>query len=157
MAHFHFITAVLIFTLIPCAGHAQGDSVGTIRVKKKQPSAIEDSSEFTYDVYQIVEQMPDWPDELTGMSVRQFLDSHYNVPREAFAKGISATVYVSFIVDADGTLRNIKVERGVPECRACDEEAVRVVKLMPRWNPGFQNGRPVAVRYCIPIKFRFND
>lgn len=157
MVYLSRIAAIFFLIVLPCAAHAQGDSIGTIRVKKKQSPPGRDTAEFTYDVYAVVEQMPDWPHDLTGMTLWKFIESNFNVPQEAFARGISGTVYVSFIIDADGAVREAKVERGVPGCQACDEEAVRVIKLMPRWNPGFQNGRPVAVRYSIPIKFRFND
>jgi protein TonB len=61
-------------------------------------------------------------------------------------------VIVSFIVEKDGSLTDIKVEKSIDPL--FDKEAVRVVKTMPKWEPGMYNGHPARVKYCIPISFR---
>jgi periplasmic protein TonB len=134
------------------------DSVGTIYVKKKKANdTIIEENRPVEDVFIITENMPEFPSALAGMTVNQFIAANYVVPQEAFNKGISGTVYVSFVVDTDGTLKDIEVGRGVPGCRQCDEEALRVMRLMPAWIPGTQGGVPVPVKMSIPVKFRFNQ
>jgi protein TonB len=65
---------------------------------------------------------------------------------------IQGRVIVSFIVEKDGSLTDIKVEKSIDPL--FDKEAVRVVKTMPKWEPGMYNGHPARVKYCIPISFR---
>jgi TonB family protein len=68
---------------------------------------------------------------------------------------IQGRVIISFIVEKDGSLTDVKVEKGVDP--SFDKEAVRVVKTMPKWEPGMWRGKPTRVKYCIPIRFRFAD
>ena len=72
-------------------------------------------------------------------------------PKIAKESGITGTVYVQFVVEANGSISNVKLARGIGG--GCDEEAMRVVKAMPKWKPGKQNGRPVRVSFTLPIKF----
>ena len=65
--------------------------------------------------------------------------------------GIQGTVYMSFVVEKDGHITDVKVVRGIGG--GCDEEAVRVIKSMPNWKPGKQRGRSVRVQFSMPIKF----
>ena len=81
----------------------------------------------------------------------QFLATNTNYPSEAKINNISGTVYVTFVVNKDGTIRDVRVVRGVT--KLLDEEAIRVVKLMPKWIPGKTRGKNVDVAYNIPIKF----
>jgi protein TonB len=69
----------------------------------------------------------------------------------ANSAGISGVVYVTFVVDKDGKIKDVKVLRGIGG--GCDEEAVRVVKNMPAWKPGKQRGKSVTVQYNLPIRF----
>ena len=65
--------------------------------------------------------------------------------------GIQGVVYVTFVVEPDGSISNVRVIRGIGG--GCDEEAIRVVKMMPKWIPGNQRGKPVRVQFNMPIKF----
>jgi protein TonB len=76
-------------------------------------------------------------------------------PPQAQEDGVGGRVYMSFIVEKDGTLSNINVER--PAGHGFDEEAARVLKLAKAWKPGMQNGQAVRVKYIIPINFQIND
>jgi TonB family protein len=84
----------------------------------------------------------------------QFLGQNIKYPAEALDKKVEGNVHVSFIVEEDGSLTDIKVERKLGA--GTDEEAVRVLKLAKKWNPGMKDGKPVRVKYNIPIKFSFN-
>lgn len=73
-------------------------------------------------------------------------------PVEAKKTGIQGTVFVTFIIQENGAVTDVKVLRGIGG--GCDEEAVRVVKMMPNWIPGKDKGKNVAVQYNLPIKFK---
>ena len=68
--------------------------------------------------------------------------------------GDDGTVYVRFVVSKDGSISEVKTIRGISA--DCDKEAMRVVSMMPPWRPGKQNGKPVFVRFVLPIKFKLN-
>ncbi len=85
----------------------------------------------------------------------KFLSKNLRYPQEAQDAGVSGRVYMSFIIEKDGSLSNITVERGAGY--GFDEEATRVLRLAKAWKPGLQNGRPVRVKFIIPINFQFTD
>ncbi|WP_214070359.1 energy transducer TonB [Mucilaginibacter sp. dw_454] len=85
----------------------------------------------------------------------RFLQSNIHYPDKAMQDGVSGRVLVSFIVEKDGHLSNIKVERGPGY--GLDEEAARVLKIAKAWKPGMQNGRAVRVKLTLPVSFTIND
>ncbi len=105
------------------------------------------------EVYQIVEQMPQFPGGVSLMM--EYVREHTVYPEEAKRKGIQGRVYVSFVVETDGSISNAKVLRGIGN--GCDEEAVRVVESMPKWSPGVHKGETVRVSYQIPLLFMLED
>jgi protein TonB len=100
-------------------------------------------------VYQFVEVMP----EYSGgeEKLRKFITDNLVYPKEAKEKGIKGTVYLKFIVEKDGSISDVEVVRGIGG--GCDEEAIRIIKMMPKWKPGNQGGESVAVKFTIPVKF----
>ena len=111
----------------------------------------EDSQEEV--IFQVVEQMPEFPG---GMKeCMKFLARNMKYPVAAQQAKIEGRVVVQFVVGKDGSVSDIEAIRGVsPEL---DAEAVRVVSMMPKWNPGKQRGRAVAVKYSMPIVFRLHQ
>ena len=103
-------------------------------------------------VYTVVEKQPSFPGGQDGYV--KFLVENIKYPAEAMKKSVMGTVYISFVVEKDGSVTDVKVLRGIGS--GCDEEAVRVVKMMPKWNPGEEKGKPVAVQYNLPIKFKLD-
>lgn len=101
-------------------------------------------------IYTTVEKMPTFPGG--EFKMYEFLAMNIRYPQRAREDGYSGTVYVRFIVEPDGTITNIEVAKGVGG--GCSEEAVRVVKLMPKWIPGEAFGKKVRVTYTLPINFR---
>ncbi|SDS64957.1 outer membrane transport energization protein TonB [Mucilaginibacter mallensis] len=85
----------------------------------------------------------------------KFLQKHLRYPDGAVNDHIQGKVWLSFIIERDGHLSNITVDRGPGY--GLDEEALRVLKLAPAWKPGMQNGQPVRVKYNIPINFQLGD
>ncbi len=100
-------------------------------------------------IFLVVENMPEFPGGEAAMY--KFIGKNIVYPRMAKESGISGRVYVTFVVEKDGSVSDVKILRGIGG--GCDEEAVRVIKAMPRWNPGKQRGKPVRVQYRMPIKF----
>jgi TonB family protein len=102
--------------------------------------------------YLVVEQMPDFPGG--EKALYNYLQEHIQFPSTARESGISGTVYVRFIVGKDGKISDVTLLRGIGG--GCDEEAIRVVKEMPSWTPGKQNGTAVPVYFTLPVKFISN-
>ncbi len=104
------------------------------------------------ETFSVVEIAPNFPggDE----SRMRYLAHSLKYPQEARENNIQGDVYVQFIVEMDGSLTHIKVLRGIGG--GCDEECIRVVKLMPKWNPGKLRGKPVRTQFVLPIKFILN-
>lgn len=97
----------------------------------------------------IVEVMPEFPGGQEAMF--KYISNELKYPEEAKETGVQGRVYVTFVVERDGRITEVKVLRGIGS--GCDEEAVRVVKGMPNWTPGTQAGKAVRVRYNLPIRF----
>ena len=104
-------------------------------------------------VYQIAEEMPEFPGGVEALM--DFVGKNVKYPEEAKEKEISGRVFVSFVIEKDGSVSNVKVLRGIGG--GCDEEAVRVIKGMPKWKPGMQKGKPVRVSYMMPINFKLDS
>lgn len=85
----------------------------------------------------------------------QYLADNTKYPEMAREAGVSGKVYLSFVVNTDGSITDIKVLKGIGY--GCDEEAKRVVRNMPLWNPGMNNGRPVRVAYNLPFGFKLQN
>ncbi len=107
------------------------------------------SKESNEQFFLVVEQMPDF---LGGMKeLYKWLFEHIEYPEEALKNNVEGKVFIGFIVEADGSIMNVAVKRGLGA--GCDEEAVRVVENMPNWLPGMQNGNKVRVAYTLPVVF----
>jgi TonB family protein len=104
------------------------------------------------DVFQIVEKMPVFPGEEEALS--KFLSENIKYPEQALKDTIQGRVFVNFIVEKDGSVSNAKIARGVTE--SLDNEALRVINMMPKWIPGMQRGKPVRVSFTLPINFVLN-
>ena len=101
-------------------------------------------------VYDIVEVMPQYPGGMPELM--EYLAKNIKYPVQAQKKGIEGRVTVRFIVEKDGSISNVTVVRHIHPL--LDKEAVRVIKAMPKWSPGMLNGKPVRVKFNIPVAFR---
>ncbi|MEO3405228.1 TonB family protein [Mucilaginibacter sp. CAU 1740] len=100
-------------------------------------------------VFTSVEQVPEFPGGIEAFG--KFLAANVKYPKAARDNNVQGRVIITFVVEKDGSLTDMKVVRGIGS--GCDEEAVRVLKLSPAWKCGIQNGRPVNVQYSVPISF----
>ena len=103
-------------------------------------------------VFDVVETMPEFPGGQD--SLMSFLMHTVKYPKGAMEKGIQGRVVVKFIVEKDGQVSTPQVVRSVYP--ALDEEALRVIRCMPKWKPGKQNGKEVRVFFTLPVTFRLN-
>ncbi len=96
-----------------------------------------------------MEQLPEYRFGLEGL--KQYFGKHLVYPKEAKKKGVEGTVFVSFVVDGSGALRNFVVKEGVGY--GCDEEAIRLLKGTSPWLPARKEGKAIAMRYVMPVRF----
>ena len=101
-------------------------------------------------IFDVVEQMPDFPGGMSALM--QYLSKHIKYPVVAEENGIQGRVIVTFVVEKNGSITDVQVVKSVDP--SLDKEAVRVVKSMPNWIPGKQNGSAVRVKYTLPVTFR---
>ena len=106
--------------------------------------------EVSTKVFDVVEEMPSFPGGQGALM--QYLASNIKYPVVAQENGVQGRVIVSFVVERDGSISDVKVARSVDP--SLDREAQRVVKSMPKWKPGKQNGSAVRVKYTVPVVFR---
>jgi tonB family C-terminal domain len=109
--------------------------------------------EVTQKVFDVVEVMPSFPGGQGALI--QYLNSHVKYPVVAQENGIQGRVTISFVVERDGSITDVKVARSVDP--SLDKEAARVVSSMPRWTPGKQNGSAVRVKFNVPVVFRLQQ
>lgn len=106
--------------------------------------------EVSNKVFDVVEEMPSFPGG--NAALMSYLNSNTKYPVVAQENGVQGRVIISFVVERDGSISDVKVARSVDP--SLDREAQRVVKSMPRWTPGKQNGQTVRVKYTVPVVFR---
>ncbi len=104
------------------------------------------------EIFDVVETMPTPPGGMEGWN--KYLSKNLKYPTQARRMGIEGTVYVVFVVNTDGSIQDVEILRGIGG--GCDEEAMRVVRNAPKWEPGKQRGRPVRVKMRLPIRFKLS-
>jgi protein TonB len=129
----------------------QGSDEGQEVLKQNQQvvEKVEQKEEET-KVFEVVEQMPQFPGG--DAALMQFLNSHIKYPVVAEENGIQGRVVCTFVVERNGSITDVRVIKSVDP--SLDKEAVRVLKSMPSWIPGKQNGSAVRVKYTVPVTFR---
>ena len=132
-----------------------GDVVVFEEIEGEMPEIFPEVGEVEgeSDVYQIVEQMPEFPGGEAELF--HYISKNIHYPQKAREKGIQGRVFIGFIVEKDGSISNVRNLRGVDS--ELDAEAIRVVESMPRWKPGMHRGEPVRASYQIPIWFKLED
>ena len=111
---------------------------------------VVDEEVVEQEIFKIVEEMPSFPGG--EAKLMEYVGKNIKYPQIARETGIQGRVFVNFVVEPDGSVSNVTVLRGIGG--GCDEEAMRVVKNMPKWKPGKQRGKAVRVQYMLPVNFR---
>jgi len=151
--------ALVTNEVIPTQEELLGNNPGTETVEgnsngidliEENIELIETNNEATETVYNWAEEMPKFPGGETEL--RKFFSQNLIYPEIAKRAGVEGKVILSFIVDKNGNIVDVKVAKSIGA--GCDEEAMRVINIMPRWIPGKQNGNPVLTRINIPVVFK---
>lgn len=145
----------LFFLVLVLQSFVQGpEEVPEIKGSVSLATVNKDAEYYDEDViFTVVEEQPKFPG---GEDARmQFIKDNLKYPEMAKEAGIQGTVFVSFVIEKDGSLSNVQVLRGVSN--ELDAEAVRAVEAMPDWIPGRQRGKEVRVQYNMPIRFSLDE
>jgi periplasmic protein TonB len=137
------LTATIMLASIQLQAQEKEDST-KIEVKNNE------STKKEIEIYSFVERMPEYPGGEDALIL--YLQKNVKYPKKAIKKEIEGTVNVEFIVNENGSISKAKVVKRIGS--GCDEEALRVIKAMPKWIPGTQGGKNVRVYYTVPIVFR---
>ena len=137
-------TAIGAFTV---EGNDETAEVKHVEEKIAEPEPVKEEETKVFDV---VEQMPSFPGGPSALM--QYLSSNIKYPVVAEENGVQGRVVCTFVVERDGSITDVRVVKSVDP--SLDKEAVRVVKGMPKWIPGKQNGSAVRVKYTVPVTFR---
>lgn len=140
-------------------------TIDEIKINEIGPDDLEGTGEVIFDepvaevvgdggdeneIFLVVEQAPEYEGGLKEMY--KFIQKNLRYPAKARRMNIEGSVFVSFVVERDGSIADVQILKGIdPDC---DKEAARVVGEMPKWVPGKQSGRPVRVRFVLPIKLK---
>lgn len=143
---------IIIFLLLSVSCFAQ-DTMGTIKVKKIDTSKyLFDKNNMIYAYTGQLDRIPVFPGG--DQKKDRYIVSNLKYPEAEKKAKIQGVVNLSFIVEADGSITNVKILGSIPGGPGCDQEAIRLVKMMPKWTPGQLNGKPVASVCGINIKFQ---
>ncbi|MBO5988238.1 MAG: energy transducer TonB [Paludibacteraceae bacterium] len=146
-----FSVAILLASVLGSNNLMAESKDGSLSVDICAPESEDDSSED--DLYINVDKRATFPGGHIKMAA--FIKENIKYPEFAADNGVQGRVIVNFVVDKDGSISDIKVVRGVHP--SLDAEAVRVVKLMPKWQPAERGGKPVRTKYMLPLSFRITD
>lgn len=129
---------------------ASDDTKKAVEVKYTPVQAVVEEEPEEEQIFQVVEEMPEFPG---GMGeCLKFLSKNIHYPTISAENGVQGRVVIQFVVNRDGSIVDPEVARGVDPY--LDKEALRVVQSMPKWKPGKQRGKPVRVKYTVPVIFR---
>lgn len=123
-----------------------------IEIMKFTEFEQEDEEEEEAEIFFIVEDMPTFDGKDPSSAFGRYILENISYPEIAAENGISGRVFVEFVVEADGSISNVQLVRGVDP--ALDKEAIRVIKSSPKWEPGKQRGKPVRISFTFPINFK---
>ena len=130
--------------------NAEVDQDEVIEEYEFTPPEIEEEEIVEAEIFKVVEEMPEFPGGAAKMM--EYIQKNIKYPMMARESDIQGRVFVSFVVEPDGSITNVAVLRGIGG--GCDEEALRVVQSMPNWKPGKQRGSAVRCSFTVPIIFK---
>ena len=134
----------IVFTAIWQHGTPMGDAEILFTVKE------EGANDIKVNEHPLVETSPEFPGGVEALY--RYMAENIRYPEQAKIDGVQGRVFVRFVIDTDGSVKDAKVLRGIGS--GCDEEALRVVNAMPKWRPGTVDGKPVRAEYNLPINFQ---
>ena len=139
----------MTFLMLSISCFAQDTKRGTIKVKKAE---VAETKTPNLAGYVKVGQMPMFPGGQSEMNA--FIKKNLKYPIAERKAGIQGTVRVRFTVNLDGGITNVNILEGIPGAPGLEQEALRIVSIMPKWTPGLKNNKQTIMQYNLPIKFQ---
>ncbi|HIY48866.1 MAG TPA: energy transducer TonB [Candidatus Barnesiella excrementavium] len=148
------VTAVIGLLLAGCnANHSTTEQATTSDSASETTAAPADSTSLSSDsIFEVAEVMPEFPGGTQALF--KFIGENLQYPQNAIDGQIEGRVVVQFVVDKEGKVGNIQVVRSID--KMLDQAAIDVVRALPDWKPGMQDGQPVNVRYTLPVNFKLS-
>ena len=115
------------------------------------PALVEKEPRDTSTVYTLTDELAEFPGGWKEMDA--FMNKYIRYPEKVAKRKVKGRCYLRFVVDSEGVIRNVEVMRGVDNCPECDQEAIRVIKMMPKWSPGKNSGKAVKSYFTLPVRF----
>jgi protein TonB len=122
----------------------------SISIQAQNNAGINDSIISDSTIYYIVDILPEFPGG--ELKLNEFIRENLVYPEKALKMNIQGRVYISFVVEKDGSLTNLEILKGIGY--GCDEEVLRLVKSMPKWIPGYEEGEVKRFQYYLPAEFK---
>lgn len=117
------------------------------------PSPPDESGTKSEDyIYTVPEEIAEYPGGSVAMT--DYIKKNLHYPPAAREAGLTGVAFVKFIIDKEGNIKDVSVLKGVPSCKECDDEAIKMIKGMPSWKPGKVKGKAVNSWFNLPVKFR---
>ena len=139
------------FVLISALQLVCGAAFSQVQVPEPEPKSIEPVKPQEPVIYDVVDEQAEFPGGTEAL--KKFIADNLKYPETAKENGIQGKCYLQFIVSENGYVSNVKIRKGVADCPECDQEAIRVIKVMPKWKPGKINAKPVNSTYTLPMVF----
>ena len=147
------VTEEKVITKIDLSSLEDDQSKAQVEAYKPPPPPKQVVEEATEEIFVVVEKQPEFPGGMTALM--KFLGDNIKYPVIAQENGIQGRVITNFVVERDGSISDVQIVRG--QDPSLDKEAIRVIKTMPKWKPGQQRGKPVRVRFTLPVVFRLQN
>jgi periplasmic protein TonB len=127
-------------------------TLASAQKKAAQTKAVEEKKAPETEVYTIVEELPEFPGGTAAL--QEFIKNNIQYPAAVMSGSLTGMTYTRFVVKTDGTIEDIDIVKHMPGCKDCDEEAIRLLILMPKWRPGKIKGKPVNSAFNLPFSFK---
>jgi len=148
------VILLYVFVFFSCTNESTSKDAEKAKSEEKpdfsDADVFENQGEEGEEIFQAVKDTPEFIGGKKKMY--EFINSNVRHPREAAENGVSGLVYVRFVVEKNGKITNPKLLKGIGS--GCDEEAIRVIAMMPKWKPGAHNGKVVRCYHTLPIAFQ---
>lgn len=142
----------LLISMLGFASVRAHSQVNENETEELQPGVTVTYYDIDGEVYDMVDEPARFPGGIAALVT--FLSANISYPYNAVQNKIEGTCYIQFVVTKKGNISKVEVKKGVPNCRECDQEAVRVIKSMPSWEPGTLDGKRVNSTFSLPISFK---
>ncbi|MES2681490.1 MAG: energy transducer TonB [Bacteroidota bacterium] len=127
-------------------------SLANAQKKDPQTKTVEEKKAPVTEVHTIVDELPEFPGGTVAL--QEFIKTNIQYPAAVMSGSLTGMTFTRFVVKVDGSIEDIDIVKHMPGCKDCDEEAIRLLILMPKWKPGKIKGKPVNSIFNLPFSFK---